>query len=33
MPQRVTDFRIDQVEIAEADYWLLTSEVRELLQA
>jgi hypothetical protein len=31
MPQRVTDFRIDQVEIAEADYWRLY--VRELVQA
>jgi hypothetical protein len=29
MPQRVTDFRIDQVEIDEADYWRLPADVRE----
>lgn len=31
-PQRVTDFRIDKVEIWEADYYCLPAEARKLIE-
>jgi len=33
MAQRVTDFRIDKVEIWEADYYKLPTEARKLIEA
>jgi hypothetical protein len=33
MAQRVTDFRIDKVEMSEADFYKLPARAQELLQA